>query len=163
MTEGERSKFIKLQTNVPPQVFCGRGNNGDCQIHIESLIKQCDTGCPWDKTMPQVVIGWTGSSVKNSFCGTVVSETDWERMIKIPVKATIDGIRDGDQTVKVSLQVKVVGKVSTIYKLNPYRVTVSMPTFCTYRRFITSLELFQLNFAKNVKYTRTFLNLMTTM
>lgn len=69
--------------------------------------------------MPQIVIGWSGQTITNSFCGTVVSKTDWQNQIKIPVKATIDGIRDGNHIVQVALTVKFIGIETKKYQLVP--------------------------------------------
>lgn len=90
--EAGETKHVEITTDFPPSLFCSNGSNR-CSIHISVTVQSQDELMCGSMAIPQVVIGYD----KNKKCGTQFTMENWNTELKIPVKATVDSLKDGDQ------------------------------------------------------------------
>lgn len=90
--EAGETKHVEITTDFPPSLFCSNGSNR-CSIHISVTVQSQDELMCGSMAIPQVVIGYD----KNKKCGTQFTMENWNSELKIPVKATVDSLKDGDQ------------------------------------------------------------------
>ncbi|XP_050396690.1 von Willebrand factor D and EGF domain-containing protein-like [Patella vulgata] len=113
LIEGQKAEHIDIKTNVPPQLLCPTGNKGQCHVQLVATItanKECR--CSENIVFPQLVIGWKPSlGYTKPFCGSSVTVGNWESMIQIPVKATVDGLYDKDMYRYVHVVAVITGSI----------------------------------------------------
>lgn len=69
--------------------------------------------CSFTEIIPQAVLGV--STVRqggSQSCGIAVTAENWQGGVAVPIKATVDGVKDGDRRLKLTISVRIVGQVS---------------------------------------------------
>ncbi|XP_046563492.1 uncharacterized protein LOC124272364 isoform X1 [Haliotis rubra] len=109
VTEGQQVRQIELKSNCPPQLFCKFTDKGSCKVElVASLVKHpSDHMCTREAVLPQIVIQSSGNTA--DVCGTGMTASNWKNIIQIPMKATIDGLYDHDQTRDILVKLKTTG------------------------------------------------------
>ncbi|XP_064632393.1 uncharacterized protein LOC135490806 [Lineus longissimus] len=103
--EGGAAAILELELTLPPRFYCDCDLSQKCDLKIIATIPpKKDLTCPSGKTMPQAVVGYPGTKVEEAFCGTMVSSTNWDETITIPIKAKVDNKYDKDQTRQIILE-----------------------------------------------------------
>ncbi|BFZ01819.1 hypothetical protein BsWGS_04858 [Bradybaena similaris] len=104
VTEGSDDKAVRLTSNFPPAVFCDLSSGNDsrpCQILItlQVPVNVRDIRCPvTNQTLPQLAVRWLDESPRSSSsCAVTLTNTNWNRIQTILVRAVADGKIDGDQ------------------------------------------------------------------
>ncbi|VDI09440.1 Hypothetical predicted protein, partial [Mytilus galloprovincialis] len=120
LTEGHPTEHLIVNVTAPPQMFCCPGCQGNCKVTIttHANFERFYQRCTSHKYIPEVVVGWAGTSQSpdQNQCGTSVSQTthisSWQQIIKIPVKATVDGRIDRNTHNHFTVQGHVVNQPS---------------------------------------------------
>lgn len=110
LIEGAHPGYINVHSTVPPRMFCDYLDRQDevCSVRfVANIISTHESRCPDGREITQAVIGWQGSGKDDAFCGSVIDDMSWNTNHRIPIKATIDSLKDKDQirTVQVSLEI----------------------------------------------------------
>ncbi|XP_071090000.1 uncharacterized protein [Haliotis cracherodii] len=116
LTEGQQVRQIEVKSNCPPQLFCTLTDKGNCKVEVvASLVKHpLDHLCTRDIVLPQIVIQSFGNT---DVCGKGLNSSNWKNTIQIPMKATIDGLYDHDQTRDIMVKLKTTGALKeSMYK-----------------------------------------------
>lgn len=136
--EGDPSQFISVQSNLPPYLFCNTtttatinstDNTSDCTLQIRPWLAshkefQCGT-----ESIPQAVFGaHINSDGKYEGCMYTITDLNWNKVLKIPVVATLDGLRDETQkrTVMFSSYLVVNGTVELEKELGSVDVSFAL-------------------------------------
>ena len=101
VVEGQDGIDIDVQVLVNPNEICNAPGNSTCEIRIEVQINHPgdDFSCASGVKIAQAVVGWDISGeVADAFCGAPLMLSNWEDIIRIPIKAMIDGVIDEDVT-----------------------------------------------------------------
>ncbi|KAH9513339.1 hypothetical protein Btru_034658 [Bulinus truncatus] len=116
VTEGGGFFLLHLNVSVPPSILCKPQDSSRCRVEVVTKISSHnqDLKCSHTQSIPQVVIGVdTIGEGNNKNCGLVINNDNWLLGVTIPVKATVDGINDGNRQRKLSITVRIVGSVSS--------------------------------------------------
>ena len=113
-------------------MFCCKGCQGNCQVTLttHSNFERFYQRCTSTQYIPEVVVGWSGTSQspKPEMCGTSVTQTthvsSWQQTIKIPVKATVDGRIDKNTNNGFTVQAHVVNQPRPPVVVQPHTHTV---------------------------------------
>lgn len=103
INEGEEA-LIFFSFSLPPSLMCNSTDiSGDnlCQIHISATVElSADVSCMDGSTIPQALIGYYSEYDEATLntCGLKVTDDNWFQEFLIPVVATVDRQKDGDQT-----------------------------------------------------------------
>ena len=100
VVEGQDGIDIDVQVLVNPNEICNAPGNSTCEVRVEVQINHPDEdfSCGGVK-IAQAVVGWDISGeVDDAFCGAPVPTVNWGNILRIPIKATSDGVIDGDVT-----------------------------------------------------------------
>ncbi|XP_052098806.1 uncharacterized protein LOC127733493 [Mytilus californianus] len=132
LTEGHPTEHIVVNVTAPPQLFCCQGCQGNCKVTIttHANFERFYQRCTSHKYIPEVVIGWAGTSQSpdQHQCGTSVSKTihisSWQQIIKIPVKATVDGRIDRNTHNHFTVQGHVVNQLKPSVTIKPHTLNV---------------------------------------
>lgn len=99
--EGMVPGHIEVSVTVPPYLFClpdDREKYCDIVIKTKLLRIKKERKCPKTKVeITQAVFGvWDESDAKHP-CEYRITINNWKTMVMIPVKASIDGLKDKNQ------------------------------------------------------------------
>ena len=106
VVEGDDDKVIRIASNFPPAMFCTSRLTGRCEILMPTqvLVTDEDIQClVTNEVLPQVVLDWEDPVTQGrkvtlaSGCGAVLTNSNWELVHSVGVKAVRDGVADGDQ------------------------------------------------------------------
>ncbi|XP_029649426.2 uncharacterized protein LOC115223143 [Octopus sinensis] len=114
--EGDPSGFISVQSNLPPYLLCNtttainnNTNTSQCTVQIRTWLasyKEFQCGA---ESIPQAVFGAQfHSEGKYEGCMYTITDINWNKVLKIPIMATLDGLRDKTQKRTVILSGQVV-------------------------------------------------------
>lgn len=106
--EGAASVDIEVQSYLPPRLFCAPGDRlRYCQLAIgTTLIRKKEKKCPDGTEVAQAVFGYHGD-INDRPCRSYISMDNWQSILKIPVKATLDMLRDKNQKREISVFAEV--------------------------------------------------------
>ncbi|CAG5130986.1 unnamed protein product, partial [Candidula unifasciata] len=112
--EGGEERFLQIQVTVPPSLLCRPEDNGQCRVEVSTTITSelTDLRCSVKEIIPQAVLGVSTVGQSGSLsCGVAITSGNWNSNITIPIKATIEGIKDGDRHRKLKIAVRIIGQV----------------------------------------------------
>ncbi|RUS80662.1 hypothetical protein EGW08_011566, partial [Elysia chlorotica] len=121
ITEGEDSKVVRITANFPPVVFCNATSPAPCEIIVPTQVLEDDEDvrCPVSNAvLPQVVLDWKDpvtvgqSAVLASGCGAVLTNSNWNLVHSVGVKAVSDGVTDGDQKRSLVITARITQTVT---------------------------------------------------
>ncbi|XP_059165094.1 mucin-2-like [Physella acuta] len=115
VSEGSGVFTLQLAVTVPPALLCKPQQNGGCRVEVitEILGHNQDLKCSQTQSIPQAVIGvGVVGEGSNRNCGVEISNTNWQFGVSIPIKATIDGVIDGNRKRTIRIKVRIVGTTS---------------------------------------------------
>ena len=128
VSEGGDTKFINIISNIPVDLFCTPDDRKKyCQVFVKPEIettskeKKCSDG----SQIIQAVFGWNKNMDKpDKFC-KFAFERESGSSIKIPIRATIDGIFDKNQkrSINVFFEIMVNGIIEKIHSLGTTEVS----------------------------------------
>ncbi|XP_056005500.1 uncharacterized protein LOC130050218 isoform X5 [Ostrea edulis] len=124
ITTYERSGpvYINVTSTVPPRLFYDKAHqNNQCNVTVfAELVKEKETKCPGSRTpVSQVVFGV--NTFHNKPCYYPITMDTWNTGILIPVKASVDSLKDRDQTRNIQLYVTTP---NTTKQFSTVKVTV---------------------------------------
>ncbi|XP_013087081.2 mucin-2-like [Biomphalaria glabrata] len=115
VTEGGGHYLLHLNVSVPPALFCKPEDSSQCRVEVVTNVlgTNQELKCSQTQIIPQVVIGVdTVGDGSNKQCGVLITNNNWFLGVTIPIKATVDGISDGNRIRKLRIFVRIVGSVS---------------------------------------------------
>ena len=123
--EGGGIAIIEITITMPPMHVCAMMAAHDPQISYEGClviittavsITGSDLTCLNDNTrIPQVVIGVLGPEEHALVCGVYLTQENWFHVLRLSVKAKVDGVVDGDQTRELTVYgAAMVGSVELV-------------------------------------------------
>uniref|UniRef100_A0A2C9L6R6 VWFD domain-containing protein n=1 Tax=Biomphalaria glabrata TaxID=6526 RepID=A0A2C9L6R6_BIOGL len=102
VTEGAEDRVFRMSSNFPPLIFCDQNKTTDCNLFISLKIVSSakDIRCPdANNVLPQLVVQWSSSvPSQQPSCGVVFTNSNWQLVQTVYVRAVVDGLIDGDQT-----------------------------------------------------------------
>ncbi|XP_033756295.1 uncharacterized protein LOC117339040 [Pecten maximus] len=129
MNEGSSAEIIVIRLSVPPRLLCVRGDREKyCSLHFTmELLRGKERKCPGTtEEIVQFVFGL--QSRTNDYedaCKYIIDKDNWFEGIKIPIKPTIDGLKDKDQTRDVAFKLHITSgaEASVVQFTNHLQVT----------------------------------------
>ncbi|CAH1799566.1 unnamed protein product [Owenia fusiformis] len=126
--EGGDSKDITIEITAPPLFFCKSAYEIEkCTLQFDVSVEKVrqEWKCRKRTVISQAVIGWNGRP-EDAFCGVVVTETTYQRLIRIPIRAKIDFKYDRNQQRVVWIEAahKVAGNVVRVEKIKQISVAI---------------------------------------
>ncbi|GFR90472.1 von Willebrand factor D and EGF domain-containing protein, partial [Elysia marginata] len=121
ITEGDDDKVIRITSNFPPAVFCNATDTAACQIILPTqvFLTNDDVQCPAsNEVLAQVVLNWEDpvtigrSVVLDSGCGAVLTNSNWNLVHSVGIKAVTDGVADGNQKRDLVITAKITQTVT---------------------------------------------------
>ena len=136
MVEGGGSSDIEINTSVPPSLFCKQGGDAKLQATVLVGAFDGPKTCNSGADLRQVVVGRRKSDLPNdrnnssplniqssipggaliiaipqnqsqSGCQTILDDMTWREGFVIPLRATIDLVKDGDRRGSIYVAVSV--------------------------------------------------------
>jgi hypothetical protein len=97
--EGGDPVCVTVTSSLPPSFFCHEADAADCYISVNArfAVMAEDAAIPC-RTTPQAVLDWQDDEETTHTCGVHITALNWAEGVCIPVKAVMDGIKDGDVT-----------------------------------------------------------------
>ncbi|KAK0051982.1 hypothetical protein Bpfe_018529 [Biomphalaria pfeifferi] len=115
VTEGGGHYLLHLNVSVPPALFCKPEDSSQCRVEVVTNVlgTNQELKCSQTQIIPQVVIGVdTVGDGSNKQCGVLITNNNWFLGVTIPIKATVDGISDGNRIRKLRIFVRIIGLVT---------------------------------------------------
>ncbi|BFY97752.1 hypothetical protein BsWGS_00792 [Bradybaena similaris] len=115
--EGREEQILQVQVTVPPSLLCRPEDGGQCRVEVTTTITTTsnELKCSAKEIIPQAVLGVStvGQSGTQS-CGVAITSGNWQNAVTIPIKATVDGVIDGNRNRKLQISVRIIGQITSI-------------------------------------------------
>ena len=125
MYEGSTLSYIEVQSSAPPRLYCKIGNrDSGCRLVIRTELKRekREQKCPTGFEISQAVFAMEASQTRHDPCSYQIDGNAWTSVLRIPVKGSIDDLKDRDKKRNIlitghviitdlSVQTVVVGQV----------------------------------------------------
>lgn len=110
VVEGSVLEYIKVTLLFPPRVYCPDNQKSACSVRVNTVLLEAKKTirCGDGRDFPQALIGWTQPAQANSFCGVILTSDNWLTGVMVPVRATLDGLKDKDQKQELQLSASLV-------------------------------------------------------
>ena len=106
--EGDKAGFILVKSKLPPRLFCSKTTpQSSCVIHVNAKMQKHREFKCGEWNLPQVVFGTQDEFLEANKCGYMITNQNWHNTLRIPVRATMDGLRDKTQIRKVDLSISI--------------------------------------------------------
>lgn len=147
LIEGADVSYIHVTTTVPPYLLCPSPRTNTTLTSLEASVTVGNFSgkefCPSGKPLRQVVVGGRHLSDDGNhlLCGQFITTTLWNEGLRLPIKATVDFVKDGDVTGKISVTVSVVcsGVIEVLTSQTVqvcYYICYILNSFCLYSMHI---------------------------
>ena len=139
INEGQEGVMIEIEVSLPPRFLCAASEaanttDSECILHIMGSVsvEGPDLTCLESAAfIPQAVLGLppTYDSEVVLPCGLKVTQLNWFFRLQIIVKATIDGVVDGDISREVTITQSIVVEETVLvtgYVIGTVQVSISL-------------------------------------
>ncbi|XP_059174756.1 uncharacterized protein LOC131954926 [Physella acuta] len=119
LTEGMGSERLQLSLSSPPSMFCNAKKHPECSVEVllELVPHLQDLKCTNNDIIPQAVL-------QTPSCAVEFTKRNWKTGVSIPIKAVMDGVKDGNRKVQLQILVAIKGQRTKIVDCGSVEVTV---------------------------------------
>lgn len=113
VTEGLDVSLIHVKSSVPAYLLCSHSRDHLAVLATSVTVGQfsgpqlCPSGSPLRQLVVGPHLGGRDAGHEGSGCGYMLDSESWSRGVQIPVRATVDSVRDGNVTANINVTAAV--------------------------------------------------------
>ena len=120
LTEGDDEETLTITSNLPPRLFCDQSSsNTSCTWTIKTIFKEPNkpVTCADGRRSYQALVKWSGDGQDTPFCGTRITDENWQTGTEVMLAPGMDGLKDGKQELTLQIMASFQSNTYTVVDL----------------------------------------------